>query len=515
MGVAEKGGDMAGPGNEDRPAAPEMEYADPVDPWATAEAAAIAAGGQPGGYTPHPYPGGTWTIPGAVEATAEEEPAAKRRRTWLWAGGAAVVATAAVTAAAVILWPGVSPIDFVPLAEPRRVTPSVPVTSTFADTEVLGDRAYLAGADDTGTLRVVAADTTDGSTLWESDGAGQATTWKSMFALPGVVLLLSGPESATSTIRVVALNADDGKRLWDKRIGSYDEIHLGAKTALWTDREGDRIVGIGLSDGAEKWSQTDPDSSAVHLATTVEDLAGPAGTAGRPFSPDLTDDERFVQIGAEQTATVRDLNTGKVVGDPLPGVASTSDEIVVHGGRLYVRGSAAPQRILSYDLGRLTENPVIVHTAPPNSSLSKLTPCGERLCFVQTESYDRTRDRVFALGKDGWPEPVDVPEVEALVPVGGAVLAVGDETTTVIDEAGRKGRAEEGVTVRLDAGNMLRFSDSLTTSVSDRAVWGIPLGASAVPLGQLTDVRSASCSWNTSVIVCAAEEDYVIYRFTD
>ncbi|GGN78690.1 hypothetical protein GCM10010112_52700 [Actinoplanes lobatus] len=513
--MAEKGGDMAGPGDEDRPTAPEIEYSDPVDPWATAEAAAIAAGGQPGGYTPHPYPGGTWTIPGAVEATAEEEPPWKRRRTWLWAAGATVVVATAVTAAAVILWPGVSPIDFVPLAEPRRVTPSVPVTSAFADTEVLGDRAYLASADDNGTLRVVAADTTDGSTLWESDGAGQATTWKSMLALPDVVLLHSGPDSATSTSRVVALNAEDGKRLWDKRIGSYDEVRPGAKTVLWTDRETKRLVGIGLSDGAEKWTQADPDSSAIHLSTTIEDLAGPAGTAGRSFSPDFTDDERFVQIDGDQTATVRDLNTGKAVGDPLPSVASTSDEIVVHNGRLYVRGSAAPQRILSYDLGRLTENPVIVHTAPPNSSLSKLTPCGERLCFVQTESYDRTKDRVFALGRNGWPEPVDVPEVEDLVPVGDAVLAVGDETTTLIGASGRKGRTEQGVTVRLDAGNMLRFSDGLTTSVTDRAVWGIPLGESAVPLGQLADVRSASCSWNTSVITCAAEKDYVIYRFTD
>ncbi|MEV0896750.1 PQQ-binding-like beta-propeller repeat protein [Actinoplanes sp. NPDC049802] len=518
----------------------EIEYADPVDPWAAAEAAAIAAGGQPGGYTPHPYPGATWTIPGAaveptaeneartsrkrptwlwaggaVEPTAENEPRKSRKRlTWLWAGGAAVGVAAAVTAAAVIFWPGVSPIDFVPLREPKRVTPTVPVSSAFADAEVLGDRAYFASADETGTLRVVAADTAKGSKLWESAGAGQATLWKAMYALPDVVLLYSGLDSVTSTSRVVALDAGDGKRLWEQRLGSYDEIHFGSTIALWTNREAKRLVGIDLTDGKEKWSTEDPDSSAIHPVTTVKDLSGPAGASGRLFSPEASDDDRFVQVDADQTVTVRGFGDGAPTGS-LAGAASTSDEIVAHDGRLYVKGSAAPQRILSYDLGDLGKNPVIVHTAPPSYSLSKLSPCGVRLCFVQTEGYDRTKDEVFAVGETSWAKPVGVPEVEALVPVGDAVLAVGDETTTLIDAEGRKGRPETGITVRLDAGNMLRFSDSLSSSVSDRTAWGIPLGESAVPLGEIADVRSASCSWNTSVIACAAEEDYVMYRFTD
>ena len=32
-------------------------------------------------------------------------------------------------------------------------------------------------------------------------------------------------------------------------------------------------------------------------------------------------------------------------------------------------------------------------------------------------------------------------------------------------------------------------------------------------MGELKEVRGESCSWNTEVIACGAEKDFVLYRF--
>ncbi|MDI6103858.1 PQQ-binding-like beta-propeller repeat protein [Actinoplanes sp. NEAU-A12] len=479
----------------------DVQYADPVDPWATAEAAAIAAGGHPGGYTPHPD--GTWTVP---------EPGRKRIRTYLLAGGAAAVVVAIVAAAAVIFWPGHPALDYHPLKQVERITPLVPISSTFADTEVLGERAYFASVNDTGRLHVVAADTGDGRVFWESDQAGQATSWKSMYALPSALVLISGTDSATSTSRVVVLDAIyDGKVLWEKRLGANDDIYLSSKIMVWVNREADKLIGLGTADGLEKWSLDDPDASTIHLITTPDDLNGPAGDNGRIFAPDTDDDQRFVQIDSDRTATVRDLNTGNALRK-RPGVAGTSDKVVAHDGRLYVLEPGTTKRIFSYDLGSLeSSQPVTLHTASSTEDIKSLTPCGKLLCFVLTKGYDRKTDVIMAVGEEPWQKPQ--PEVEALVPVGdNGLLAVGDEGTALLVD-GKEAWYNLGVAVRLDAGNVLRFSRGLSSSVDDRGLSGAHVGEKPVDLGVLEDVRSETCSWSTSAVTCATETEYVIYSF--
>ena len=73
---------------------------------------------------------------------------------------------------------------------------------------------------------------------------------------------------------------------------------------------------------------------------------------------------------------------------------------------------------------------------------------------------------------------------------------------------------EEGVAVRVDAGNLLLFADALGSGVDDRGVAGVGAGSGKrVPLGELRDVRGDSCSWNTELIACGAEQDFVLHRF--
>jgi molecular chaperone HscA len=51
-------------------------------------------------------------------------------------------------------------------------------------------------------------------------------------------------------------------------------------------------------------------------------------------------------------------------------------------------------------------------------------------------------------------------------------------------------------------------------SLSDVVASGYQTGSKQpVELGALTDVKSSSCSWNTEVMACARDQDFVISRF--
>jgi hypothetical protein len=501
---------------------PEITYTDPVDPWATAEAAAIAAGGQPGGYTPHPHPSATWTVPGApaTPASPADSPTAeapRRARGWLLIGGAVTTVAAVAVAATVYFWPGYPALDYHRVELVKRITSAVPPGSSFADSEVLGDRAYFASAGSDGRLHVVAADTGAGDKpLWESDAAGAATTWDRITATPSALLLFSGINSSTSTSRMVVLNPEDGKLLWERSLGYYDDVIPGEKIIVVSDREGKQLLGLGLTDGRQKWTQADPDATTITPVLTPKDLTGPAGTTGRPFAPELADDERFVQFDADRRVTVRDLNSGGSL-QTRPEVASNSDKTVAYDGRLFVLETGTTKRILEYDLAGLAKQPSIAHTVDTKDDIKWLGPCGKLLCLIQNPGYEAAQAEVVAVGGEGaW--SLKVPKVERLVPVGDTgVLAISDEGTTLIVD-GEQVWSDATLAVRLDAGNVLRFSDDLTSSVSDRTLSGFHVGdepGQISELGQILDVRSDSCSWNTSVLACVAEEKYVVYSFAD
>ena len=495
------------------------EYSEPVDPWATGEAAALAAGGHApypaGGHAPYPAGGDrTWTIPGAARPhpTAEEPVGRTYRKGLLTAIVAGVVALG--VAAAVVFWPGARALDFHPVEELARFDPAVPVSSSWSDAEVIGDRAYFASSDPDGRLGVVAVDTGSREVAWSNAAAGRATLWDRMIALPVGLVVFSGLESATGKAQMRILGAEDGRELWNRPIGSSDAVHFGADTMVLVDRGEQRLLGLDLGSGKVRWEEKDPDSTTVVTVTTDADLAGPAGTAGRPFSPNVSDDDRFVQINSDRSASVRDIRTGKVF-KTRPSVAATSDETVAHDGQLFVQESGNAQRIFAYDLAGLGE-PATLHTAAPQASLSALTPCGDKqLCFVETAGFDRTKAQVVAVdavkGGEVWRR--DVPDAESLIPVGESLLVVTDEESTMIDVGGDPMWTVPGVAVRLDSGNVLRFSESLTTSVGSRSLSGVHLGDKAAEMGLLRDVRPGACAWNTTVLACVRETDFALFSF--
>jgi hypothetical protein len=526
------------------PVSPAPHYTEPVDPWATAEAAAIAASnGGPPVFPGSPAPSAPWLASTQPDPEpAGPEPAGsggaawgagsrvlfgrayQKRVLWGFAVGLVVVVGLAATLV-VILWPGYRALDFRPLSDAVRISPAVPVTSAFVDAEVLGDRAYFASADDQGALGVVAVRTGDGTGIWKSREAGVAPRWARMVALPTGVAVFTDTDSDTGKRRMILLGASDGKLRWERSIDGDDEVFFVGEIAVLVDRTENRLVGLKINDrGKTAWDLPDlktgsGTATAIVPATTPDDVSGPAGVDGRAFAPDVDDDTRIVQLSGDRSARVIDASNGHVLVKPRQSVAAPNDEVIAHNGRLIVRESTDAHRIVAYDLAKLGEPMVLYTAAGTTRQLTHLVPCGDdRACFIETAGYDPKSTDVVSVDVTGgghWSRRV--PNANNLVPVGDSVLAAQNTSPSRVSLLGKSGKViwtRDGEAARLNAGNLLLFSKKLSTSLDDPALAGQHLGDDVVPLGALSDVLSASCAWDTAVLACAADKDFVLQRFT-
>jgi hypothetical protein len=509
------------------PVSPSPQYAEPVDPWATAEAAALAGGGGGGaGHAVFPGSPGPVTPPASESWLASAEPGQRKRsyrkRALVAAGLVVVLGLAA--AAAVVFWPRDRALDFTPLADAKRFAPAVTMTSKFADAEILGDRAYFASTDEAGTLGAVAVDTKSGVQVWSSPAAGVAAQWDHMIALPDGLAVFSATDTTTRQRRMVILGRDHGELRWERSLGDDDGVWFMADVVVVADRAQHRLLGLEINNkGKTRWEIPDikGDSStatAVIPATTNDDIIGPATASGSRLAPDMTDDTRIVQIGADRSARVIDAKSGDIVVKPRQSVADPDDEVVAHNGRLIVRESENAQRIMSYALDKLGE-PKSVYTAPDTTrQLSHLVPCGpDRVCFVEAAGYEDKTDQVTSLdvttGKR-WAR--SLPSTETLVPVGDSVLAAQNTTPPRVSLLNAKGAVvwtREGEAARLNNANMLLFLKAGSDYPDDSFVWGDHVGDPAAPLGALQQVRSSTCSWDTAMLACVTDKDFVLQRF--
>jgi molecular chaperone HscA len=520
----------------------EPHYAEPVDPWATGEAAAFGNVG--GGPVLHPVSGapvsGAATPPGAESWLASKHPdpgaagepgaraklpAYQRKVVWIVAAATAVVLGAAATVVA-LFWPGYPALDYEPLADLHRIKPAVPVSSAFSAAALRDGRAYFASADDTNTLGVVAAATDTGKTDWTSTAAGSANRWEFFFTIPDAVVAVTGIDSITGQRRVVLLDAADGKKLWERAMDGYDNVIFAGDRVVLIDRREGRLLGLDPRTGKGLWEKRNPKSeygqttTQVVAVTTEDDFAGPAGTDGVAFAEPFDDDKRIVQIGADDSAQVRDADSGDVVAGPRQSVAQTDDKVIAHNGRLIVAESTDAHRLFAYDLKKL--EPKLLYTPPStNSRLEHLTPCGaDRICLIETTGSDAKTAQVVAIdaaeGGVVWRRAVA--DAEDLVAVGEAVLVPRNTSPAQVSLVASDGRiawTRAGAAGRLDAGNTLQFSKALSASADDPALAGEHVGDKAVPLGSLADVRSSTCAWDTSHLACVADADFVIQRFVE
>jgi hypothetical protein len=109
-----------------------------------------------------------------------------------------------------------------------------------------------------------------------------------------------------------------------------------------------------------------------------------------------------------------------------------------------------------------------------------------------------------------------MPNADNLVPVGDSVLVARSSSpaaVNLLDADGGVTWTRTGAAARLNEGNMLLFGKPLSTYPEDTFVWGDHAGDAVVPLGALTKVRSATCSWDTAMLACVGDQDFMLQRF--
>jgi hypothetical protein len=492
--------------------------------------------GQGGAPQPVPYlgqgaqraPYQPWSGGGAAQAWAGApgpgSPGTGRPgRRWLWVTLAAVVALVGVTVGAVLYltrdpYPD---LEFQSVTEVARIGAGED-RPAYAFTSTLGDRAYLAYTRQDDRLEVVAVDAGTGRQVWRRETPKAADRWKRIVALPaGVAVLPDG--SGDSPRDLVVLDRASGSPRWTRPLTGDDTVLFTGDVAVVADKAGGRLVGLDLAAGTERWTRPNPrdqyDNTEASLAPVLTDeaLGGPYPAGGSPEAAWL-DVARVVQVGADRSVRLIDTGTGAVVRSRT-NVADHDDFVVAAGDRLYVANDDNGYRLVSYDLASLPE-PTVLYTAPDDKRRPHaLVPCGEhRACLLEVPNYEEERTEVVAATEGAGVARWAAPEAERLVPYGERLLALRTSPKASVTLFGADGKpvlaGRDGTAVHLDDGNLLIFAEQLSSFEDDRSVAGLGTDAgTVVELGQLKQVRSEACSWNTSVVVCPSAKDFVIYRF--
>ncbi|RKF29083.1 Hsp70 family protein [Micromonospora globbae] len=520
------------------PAGPPPSYPHVAPPHAPASAApgspapaygpASAAPASPGPAYAPAGPAPAYAPPHAPGGPRPAYPGARagRRRAW-WVALGAVVALAGVTTAAVLYltrdrYPG---LEFDSLTEVERPAAGDERPSGMW-TAVLRDRAYLAfpGADR--RLVVTAVEAGTGKRLWREPTGVTAADWDRLVAVPGAVVAFADAPGTSTPRDMVVLDGGSGTQRWSRPVRGDDEVYFTDRTAVLVDRTEKRVVGLDLRTGREAWSRPNPRDQYDGARTTVlpvhtdEAAAGPAYLDGGPRDPWQGEGRRLVQVGADRSVRVLDMDSGGIVGQ-RGNVADLDDLVVAHEDRLYVAADEGGYQLLAYDLTALSAEPVVLYRAPDERRRPKaLVACGEhRACLLEVPDGKAEETTVVAAAEGKAAKSWGAPDATVLVPLGERLLVrTGDSsaTSTLFDATGTPLlRDRRGVAARLDAGNLLVFDKPPSTFEDDRSLAGVwaENGEVAAELGQLPGVRSSSCSWNTRVIVCGAEKDFVIYRF--
>ncbi|MFG1841632.1 Hsp70 family protein [Micromonospora sp. NPDC049175] len=502
------------------PPAPSAGPTVPSQPW---PGSAAPAG--PGWAGPPAPPAGP-PAPGGAGAAPAGPPGAARWRRARWVVLGAVLALLGVGAAATLYltrdrYPD---LEFAALRELSRPKAGGERPADMW-TAVLDDRAYLGFPLPDDRLEVVAVDTGTGDELWRRATDVRADDWEAIIAVPGAVMVLADAPGDSTPRPLAVLDGRSGAQRWQRTVRGDDDIYVADDTAVLVDRGAAQLVGLRLSDGTQKWTKPNPRDQYDGSRTVVrpvgsdEAAGGPAFLDGTPRDPWTGKGRRLVQVGADRSVRLLDLASGAVLRQ-WGNVADLDDLVVAHEDRLFVAASEGGYQLLAYDLGSDAEPVVLYRSGNDEQRAKALVACGERrACLLQVPNNDAQRTEVVAATEGEQAAHWPAPGVTDLVPVGEQVLAqreYPEPAVTLFDAAGKPVlRNRGGVGVRLDEGNLLVFAKAPSTFADNRVLAGVWTESGEVDeLGELKDVRSASCSWNTHVIACGAEKDFVLYRFT-
>lgn len=448
---------------------------------------------------------------------------------------------AIIAAAVVLLLPDRYPeVNFTsslgdPVVVSMNLDPKTSVDAAFV--ALAGGHAYLAMADNQ-NLTVQDRDLAAGKQHWLKDVTApnnpSSVTWQ-WLAVAGDTLLIAAQLYGTTDSRALfAVRTGDGDEPWDEPLPDGVSVHVFGSAAVTVDTKNHTVSGLDVQSGKPSWHLDAPKDQyggqdvAVYGVTTDPDLAGPAGFDG---DPGTTVDTRFVMVGADHSARVVDASNGKVLAIQ-PNVGAPDGDYLAYRDRLYAAGTDAGYSVVSYALNDLKDSKLVYKSGDSNRRLSTpdtsgigqpIRPCGDRICVLDQNSYDDKTTQLHVVdpgtAKLLWSR--DVPNAQQVTPVGDRILVTGGSSPTVnelVDPDGKvlvNDKGDNAAWVRLNAASVLLFADAPSSSTTDEPISGLGTHSlKRTSLGVLRNVRTASCAWTDSLIVCGRETDFGIWKLT-
>lgn len=454
------------------------------------------------------------------------QPWYQRKLTWIAAAATVVVLALVVSLAIVLTGDPYPQVSFASISQRYTVVTGAQSVS-YAFTAVNGSTAYLGYSQQDG-LHLIGYDLGAGHKTWSTTvrAPSDSVSWKGLVALPGAVLVEVSGLSGDNSYGLIGVDSA-GKQRWQHAYAEDSDLIVTRAAVVVHDEKGKRLVGYDPVGGAQKWAVDDVKDQYGNTAEAFfpvlggDDVTAPVGFDGLPFGGYA--DNRIVELSVDSSARVIDTSDGHPVktrgntGDPRQAT------VLAYGDRLYVAQSSSGYQLLSYDLASLGGGKVVYSAPDDHHSLKALVPCGTNVCVMDEVSSDAKTAHIYAVDPGSaavrWNKPAA--NADLLVPLGAGLMVqntdsgtryttvFGGDGTALLGDAGR-----DQTGVRVAAGSVLLFSELPYPYSSNETLSGFGVSDPAPhSLGEVKKVRSANCSWNTTLLVCPTDDGFAAWSF--
>ncbi|MDG6100935.1 Hsp70 family protein [Dactylosporangium aurantiacum] len=445
-------------------------------------------------------------------------PRPRSRRGPLVAGIAAVVVLALVAGG--YFWffrDRDTKVDFATLKAEKTFEMGDPDTINYPISATLNDRAVIGWRVDK-QFFVQGINLGDMKTAWPKITIDRDySKWGITAYQDGIVVTGTG----SSLGSVFILDWKNGKIVWQGTFSDYDMLYATGPVLAIHRYEGKKTDAVTWA-GKNAWTRPDNGKgSAIYGQSNSADLRGPGNYNGVSINRDMKARDDLISIDGDDKIRLINATNGTEIRS-WNNVGEYGAEYLAHDDKLFVAGGSTKYTVNAYDLSSAGEPSQIYSFGNDKVEIVDMAPCADnRLCLIDG-SYGGKDNTVRAISvadkREVWNAPA--PGSTMLVPVGRQVLATDRDSpaSVLLSYEGKsllRNEDRDSYGVRVASGSLMFFTGTLSaTSPANLTLVGVSAASGErIALGPLTKTIGLSCSWNASLILCASEGKFQVWRF--